>query len=182
MPAINYDTCGHMGKQVLKSDHYFRIMKIVLCSLGKSHEEYVKQGVDDFTNRINKYFSAEWLLVSPLKNAASLPPNELKKSEAKQILSLLQADDFFVLLDERGKQMTSPQLAQLIQQKANVSCRRIVLLIGGAFGVAEEVFTRANVVLSLSPMVFPHMLVRLMVAEQVYRACTILRNEKYHHN
>jgi 23S rRNA (pseudouridine1915-N3)-methyltransferase len=101
--------------------------------------------------------------------------------EAKLVLSLLQQDDFLVLLDERGKQISSPQLAQLLQQKANESCKRIVFLIGGAFGVDETIFKRANYTLSLSQMVFPHMLVRLILAEQVYRACTILRNEKYHH-
>ena len=156
-------------------------MKIVLCSVGKPHEAYIKQGVEDFTKRINNYFATEWLLVPPLKNAASLPEAELKKMEAKLVLQLLQQDDFLILLDERGKQITSPQLAQLLQQKANESCKRIVFLIGGAYGVDEAVLKRANYVLSLSQMVFPHMLVRLILAEQVYRACTILRNEKYHH-
>ena len=117
-------------------------MKIVLCSVGKAHEEYVKTGIADFTNRINKYFTADWLLIQPVKNAASLSDNELKKAEARQILSALQPDDFLILLDERGKQMASPQLAQLIQQKANESSRRIVFLIGGAFGVDETVFAR----------------------------------------
>jgi 23S rRNA (pseudouridine1915-N3)-methyltransferase len=156
-------------------------MKIVLCSIGKPHETYIKQGVDDFTKRITNYFAAEWLLVPPPKNAASLPETELKKTEAKLVLQLLQQDDFLILLDERGKQITSPQLAQLVQQKANESCKRIVFLVGGAYGVDESVIKRANFVLSLSQMVFPHMLVRLILAEQVYRACSILRNEKYHH-
>src|SRR6476620_705963 len=156
-------------------------MKIVLCSVGKPHEAYIKPGVDDFTKRINNYFATEWLLVPPPKNAASLPEAELKKMEAKPVLQLLQQEDFLILLDERGKQITSPQLAQLLQQKANESCKRIVCLIGGAYGVDEAVFKRANYVLSLSQMVFPHMLVRLILTEQVYRACTILRNEKYHH-
>ena len=157
-------------------------MKLLLCSLGKAHEDYVKKGIDDFTRRINNYFTAEWLLVSPVKNAASLPEKELKKEEAKAVLSTLQPDDFLVLLDERGKSISSPQLAQLIQQKANESSKRMVFLIGGAYGVDEAVSQRANYMLSLSQLVFPHMLVRLMLAEQVYRACTILRNEKYHHN
>ncbi len=156
-------------------------MKIVLCSIGKPHEAYIKQGAEDFTKRINNYFSTEWLLVPPPKNVASLPETELKKTEAKLVLQLLQQDDYLILLDERGKQITSPQLGQLIQQRANESCKRIVFLIGGAYGVDEVVFKRANYVLSLSHMVFPHMLVRLILAEQVYRACTILRNEKYHH-
>lgn len=160
---------------------YFSFMKIILCSIGKPHEAYIKQGVEDFTKRINNYFTAEWLLISPPKNAASLPETELKKGEARLVLQTVQGDDFLILLDERGKQITSPQFAQLLQQKANESSKRMVFLIGGAYGVEEVLFKRANYVLSLSQMVFPHMLVRLILAEQVYRACTILRNEKYHH-
>lgn len=156
-------------------------MKILLCSIGKPHEAYVKPGVDDFTNRITKYFAAEWQLIAPVKNAASLPESELKKQEGKQVMALLQPDDQLILLDERGKQLSSPQLAQLLQQKANESSKRLVFLIGGAFGVDDAVSKRANFTLSLSILVFPHMLVRLILAEQVYRACTILRNEKYHH-
>ncbi|MFM9634934.1 23S rRNA (pseudouridine(1915)-N(3))-methyltransferase RlmH, partial [Streptomyces galilaeus] len=86
-----------------------------------------------------------------------------------------------LLLDERGKLLSSPELAQLLQQKANESTKRLLILIGGAFGVDETVNKRANYTISLSKLVFPHMLVRLIIAEQVYRACTILRNEKYHH-
>ncbi len=154
---------------------------MILCSIGKPHDAYIKQGVEDFTKRINNYFTAEWLLVPSPKNAALLPEGDLKKAEAKQVLSSLQPDDYLVLLDERGKQITSPQLAQLVQQKANESCKRLVFLVGGAYGVDEVIVKRANYILSLSQMVFPHMLVRLILAEQVYRACTILRNEKYHH-
>src|SRR5438045_2769691 len=104
-------------------------MKIILCSIGKPHESYLKQGVDEFTKRLNNYFVTEWLLVPPPKNAPSLPETELKKTEAKLVLHQLQQDDFLILLDERGKQITSPQLAQLLQQKANESCKRIVFLI-----------------------------------------------------
>ncbi|MBS1579473.1 MAG: 23S rRNA (pseudouridine(1915)-N(3))-methyltransferase RlmH [Bacteroidetes bacterium] len=156
-------------------------MKIVLASVGKPHEAYIKLGIEDFTNRIQKYFSVSWLIIPPLKNAASLNEKELKKQEANIILQQIQKDDFLLLLDERGKQLTSPELAQLLQQKANESCKRLVILIGGAFGVDELITQRANYVLSLSKLVFPHMLVRLIIAEQVYRACSILRNEKYHH-
>jgi 23S rRNA (pseudouridine1915-N3)-methyltransferase len=105
----------------------------------------------------------------------------LKKQEAKLILAQINTDDFLVLLDERGKQLSSPQLANFIQQRANESTKTIVFLIGGAFGVEGSVFERANFTWSLSPLVFPHMLVRLILSEQLYRACTILRGEKYHH-
>ena len=156
-------------------------MQIQFWSVGKSHESYVQQGVDDFTGRIKKYFPVEWKIISPVKNAASLSEADLKKAEAKIILSLVQKDDYLVLLDETGKQFSSVQLSNFIQQRANESCKRLIFLIGGAFGVDDVVKQKANFVWSLSQLVFPHMLVRLVLAEQVYRACTILRNEKYHH-
>ena len=121
-------------------------------------------------------------IIAPPKNAGSLSEAALKKAEAAIIISALDAQDYLVLLDERGKQVNSPGLAQFIQQRANESTRKIVFLIGGAFGVDETITQRADFCWSLSPLVFPHMLVRLILAEQVYRACTILRNEKYHHN
>jgi 23S rRNA (pseudouridine1915-N3)-methyltransferase len=157
-------------------------MKIQLWSVGKPHEAYIKAGVEDFTKRINNYFPAGWNIIPPPKNAAHLSETELKKAEAATILAQLQKDDYFVLLDERGKMFSSPELSQWIQNRANDSVKRIVFLIGGAFGVDESVTKRADHTWSFSKLVFPHMLVRLILAEQVYRACTILRNEKYHHN
>jgi 23S rRNA (pseudouridine1915-N3)-methyltransferase len=156
-------------------------MKIRLCSIGKPHEKYIREGVEDFTNRISKYFKVEWTIIPPLKNASSLNESILKKQEAEQVLQQLNEDDFLVLLDERGKNISSTELSELLQKKANESTRNVVFLIGGAFGVHESVMNRAGFTWSLSKLVFPHMLVRLILAEQVYRACTILRNEKYHH-
>jgi 23S rRNA (pseudouridine1915-N3)-methyltransferase len=157
-------------------------MKIELWSVGKPHESYAKPGIEDFTKRITNYFQASWHIISPPKNASSLAEAALKKAEAVLILQALDASDYLVLLDERGKQINSPGLAQFIQQRANESNRKIIFLIGGAFGVDDTITKRADFCWSLSPLVFPHMLVRLILAEQVYRACTILRNEKYHHN
>lgn len=156
-------------------------MKLQFWSIGKAHEPYIKPGVDDFTGRINKYFSADWNIIPPPKNAAVLKEAELKKQECKTVLASLQKDDILILLDEKGRQFFSPEVAQMLQQQANESAKRVVFLIGGAFGVDEELKKRANITWSLSKLVFPHMLVRLILAEQVYRACTILRNEKYHH-
>ena len=93
----------------------------------------------------------------------------------------LQRDDFLVALDERGKEMDSVQLSAFLQLRANESTRRLVFLIGGAFGIDAPVLQRANLIWSLSKLTFPHQLVRLILSEQLYRACTILRNEKYHH-
>jgi 23S rRNA (pseudouridine1915-N3)-methyltransferase len=107
---------------------------------------------------------------------------DLKKKEGETILEWLKKEDYLVLLDERGKSLTSPELAEFLQTRANESTKTIVFLIGGAFGVDESVVKRANAKWSLSKLVFPHQLVRLILAEQLYRACTILRNEKYHHS
>jgi 23S rRNA (pseudouridine1915-N3)-methyltransferase len=156
-------------------------MKISFWSVGKAHEPYVKAGVEDFTSRISRYFKVEWNIISPPKNAAALDEAELKKKEAEAILSQLGKDDYLVLLDERGKQMTSEGLANFIQARANESVKQVVILIGGAFGVDAAIQKRANYTWSLSQLVFPHQLVRLILAEQVYRVCTILKNEKYHH-
>lgn len=156
-------------------------MKIVLASVGKPHEALVKAGVEEFTQRIQKYYGVEWKIIAPPKNAASLNEAALKKAEAELVLQQLQPDDFLILLDERGKNISSPELANLLQQRANESTKRVVFLIGGAFGVDNTIQQRAQFTWSLSKLVFPHMLVRLILAEQVYRACTINRNEKYHH-
>jgi 23S rRNA (pseudouridine1915-N3)-methyltransferase len=157
-------------------------MKLQLWSIGKAHESYVKDGIVQFTKRISHYYPVEWFIIPTPKNTAMLSEMDLKKKEGEMILGFLQKDDFLVLLDEKGKQFTSVELADFIQLRANESVKNIVLLIGGAFGVDEIIFKRANFKWSLSQLVFPHQLVRLILAEQLYRACTILRNEKYHHN
>ena len=107
---------------------------------------------------------------------------DLKKKEGEVILDWLRKDDFLIVLDERGKQMSSEGLANFIQARANESTKQLVFLIGGAYGIDESVLKRADYTWSLSTLVFPHQLVRLILAEQIYRACTILRNEKYHHS
>jgi len=156
-------------------------MKFQFINIGKPHDEALKRAIDDFTKRVNNYYSAEWLIIPPVKNAAALPEAELKKQEAKIILNKIKNDDFLMLLDETGKQLTSVELSNFIEQKINAGERTIVFLIGGAFGVSNEIKQRADFIWSLSKLVFPHGLARLILAEQVYRACTILRNEKYHH-
>ena len=156
-------------------------MKLFLWTIGKGHETYVKEGVEDFTKRISRYYGVEWIILPPLKNAASLSESELKAKEGTMVLQLLKPDDYLVALDENGKLITSELLAQTIQLRATESTRSIIFLIGGAYGLAPAVLQRANFIWSLSPLTFPHQLVRLILAEQLYRACSINRNEKYHH-
>ena len=157
-------------------------MKFQFWSVGKTHEPYVKEGIELFTKRISNYYPVEWNIIPMLKNAASLGETDLKKKEGEIISGLLQKDDYLVLLEETGKMLGSEELANFIQQRANESTKHIVFLIGGAYGVSDDIKKRANYTWSLSKLVFPHQLVRLILAEQVYRACSINRNEKYHHS
>lgn len=157
-------------------------MKLQFWTIGKAPEPYVKEGVEMFTKRITNYFPAHWKFIAMLKNGGSFSEVELKKKEGEIIINSLQKDDYVVLLDERGKQLTSETFASFIQARANESVKNLVFVIGGAYGVSEAVMQRANFNWSLSPLVFPHQLVRLILAEQVYRACSILKNEKYHHS
>ncbi len=156
-------------------------MKFQFWTIGKNHEPYVKAGIEDFTKRISKYFPVQWNVIPVPKNAGMMSEMELKKKEGEMVMDFLQKDDYLILLDEAGKMLSSPGLAGLIQQRANESKKNLVFLIGGAFGVEEVIKNRADFKWSLSQLVFPHQLVRLILAEQVYRACTILKNEKYHH-
>jgi 23S rRNA (pseudouridine1915-N3)-methyltransferase len=157
-------------------------MKFQFWAIGKNHEPYVKDGVDLFTKRISNYYPVEWNILPMPKNAGMLSEMDLKKKEGEMITGFLQKDDYLVLLDETGKQLSSEELANFIRLRANESNKNIVFLIGGAYGVSDVVKKRANYQWSLSRLVFPHQLVRLILAEQVYRACSINRNEKYHHS
>jgi len=156
-------------------------MKLSLWSIGKAHEPYVREGVEEFTKRLNRYFSAEWIILPVPKNAAQLSETDLKKREGEMLLEWLKPDDYLVALDERGKNLSSETLAGFLQQRATESTRHVVFLIGGAFGIDSAVLRRAQLQWSLSALTFPHQLVRLILAEQLYRAATIIRNEKYHH-
>ncbi len=156
-------------------------MKIQFWSIGKNNEPYIKEGVKDFTERISKYFPVEWNIIPVPKNAGMMSEMDLKKKEGETILAWLKKDDYMVALDERGKEMSSEKLAEFIQARANESIKTLVFIIGGVFGLDEAVLKKANYIWSLSRLTFPHQLVRLVLAEQVYRACTIIRNEKYHH-
>jgi 23S rRNA (pseudouridine1915-N3)-methyltransferase len=156
-------------------------MKIQFWSIGKNNEPYVKEGIEDFTQRISKYYPVEWNIIPVPKNAGMMSEMDLKKKEGDTILAWLKKDDYMVALDERGKEMSSEKLAEFIQARANDSIKTLVFVIGGAFGLEEIVLKKANYIWSLSQLTFPHQLVRLILAEQVYRACTIIRKEKYNH-
>jgi 23S rRNA (pseudouridine1915-N3)-methyltransferase len=156
-------------------------MTIYCWTIGKPSEDYVKEGILLFSKRIEHYYPISWQIIPPPKQAANMDAPTLKEEEGKKVLALLQPTDKLVLLDERGKNLFSPDVAGLLQKNAEQGTKNLIFLIGGAYGVSDVVKKRADFCWSLSNLVFPHMLVRLILAEQLYRACTIMRNEKYHH-
>lgn len=157
-------------------------MKIWFWSVGKKHESYVQEGVEMFTKRISHYYPIDWFIIPSPKNSASLSELDLRKKEGETLLGFLQQDDHLVLLDEKGKLFHTEELALFLNRKSDENIRNLIFFIGGAYGVSDAVKQRADLQWSLSPLVFPHQLVRLVLAEQIYRACTITRNEKYHHS
>lgn len=156
-------------------------MKITLWTIGRPNEAYVKEGVEEFTKRISRYYPVDWTIIPAPKNAALLSETDLRKKEAELVMQWLKPDDYLVALDENGRQISSEGLAQFLQQRSNESIKNLIFLIGGAFGLDDLLLSKAKFRWSLSQLTFPHQLVRLILAEQIYRACTILRNEKYHH-
>ena len=145
-------------------------MKIQFWSVGKTHESFVKEGIELFTKRVSNYFPVEWNIIPMPKNAGIMEPAMLKIKEGEAILVQINKEDFLVLLDEKGIEFTSEGFAKFIEKRTIDSTKTIVFLIGGAYGVSDAVFARANFKWSLSTLVFPHQMVRLILAEQVYRA------------
>lgn len=155
-------------------------MKIQFWSIGKENDKLLDDAVDEFSGRVANYFPLTWNNVPSARGAGS-DISSRRKKEGESVLKSLSDGDYLVVLDEGGKSLTSEKLATFMSDRANERTKKLVFLIGGAFGVDEAVLQRANFTWSLSSLTFPHRLVRLILAEQVYRACTILRNEKYHH-
>ncbi len=148
------------------------MMKLLILSVGKERDEISEELRKHFENRIIRYLPLEWLYV---------PHDFTKEKESEKILSLLKKDDYVVLLDEKGKDIKSEALAELIENRMVDSVRKMVFIIGGAYGVSKSIEERANYTWKLSSLVFPHMLVRVILLEQLYRALTIIKGEKYHH-
>ncbi len=156
-------------------------MKITLLLVGKTEEQYLNEGVDIYVKRLKHYIPFSMLIIPALKNTKHLSFEQQKSSEAELILKSLQTTDFVVLLDEKGKQMTSVSFSKFIEKQMNASVSNLVFVVGGPYGVDESIKTRANLKMSLSEMTFSHQMIRLFFTEQLYRAFSIMRGEPYHH-
>ncbi len=155
-------------------------MKTVLILVGKTVNKVFQTGINDYTERIGHYMPFSITTIPELKKTKSLSENQQKQKEGELILREIQSSDTVVLLDEYGKEFRSIEYAEWLKQK-QVTARRLVFVIGGAYGFSKDVYERANEKISLSKMTFSHQMVRLIFTEQLYRACTIIKGEPYHH-
>ena len=155
-------------------------MKISLLVIGKTAEKSMAALIDNYVRRINFYIPFEIIHLTDAKNTKNMSEEQQKICEGVSLLKKLESSDYVVLLDEHGKEMTSVQYARWLQQRS-MNSRRLVFVIGGPYGFSPAVYSRADEKISLSLMTFSHQMVRLIFTEQLYRACTIIKGEPYHH-
>ena len=155
-------------------------MKTALILVGKTNDTHLQAIINDYAERITHYMPFEIIVIPELKNTKSLSEEQQKVREGELIMKQLTAQDTVILLDERGKQYRSLDFAKWIE-KQQLTARRLVFVIGGPYGFSPAIYDRSNGKISLSAMTFSHQLVRTIFTEQLYRACTIIKGEPYHH-
>lgn len=156
-------------------------MKITLLTVGKTDKDWVRQGMDIYVSRLKHYIPFSVVEIPELKNVSALTKDQIKTREGELILRQIKPTDDLILLDERGKEYTSVELAKVIQDKISYAGKDMIYVIGGAYGFSDAVYQRANSKISLSRMTFSHQMVRAIFVEQIYRAFTIMKGEPYHH-
>lgn len=156
-------------------------MKVKLIIIGKTDQDYLKNGIAIYESRLKHYLDFTILEIN-LKNTKKVSIEVQKKAEEKLVFNNIEPSDFVFLLDEAGKEYNSIEFSKLIQKQMNGGVKNVTFVVGGPFGFSEVMYKRANANLSLSKMTFSHQMVRLFFVEQLYRAMTILKGEKYHHS
>ena len=157
-------------------------MRINLICLGKTDDKEINNLIKYYQNRLPKHWNFEITEIADVKNAKNLSPDLLKKEEGKLILNHVENSDLMILLDEKGKQFTSREFAEKIEAWMNSSVKKVCIIIGGAYGFSEEIYTRAQEKMALSKMTFTHQMIRLFFVEQIYRADQILQGKPYHND
>jgi len=156
-------------------------MKIRLFVIGKTEAEYLRKGIAVYENRIRHYIPFEIVELPAIRNVSGLPATLQKAKEAALFDKVCQAGERLVLLDEKGKELTSVGFSEFLNKRFISGSGNLSFLVGGPFGFDESITKKADFILSLSKMTFSHQMVRLFFTEQLYRALTILRGESYHH-
>jgi 23S rRNA (pseudouridine1915-N3)-methyltransferase len=156
-------------------------VKVKLLLIGKTNKPFLIEGEKEYLKRLQHYIKIERIELQDIKNQKHQTINQIKNAEGLLFLDKIKNDDYLVLLDEKGGQMTSKDFSEFINNKSINTSKNIVFVIGGAFGFSDELYERSNFKMSLSKMTFSHQMVRMIFLEQLYRACTILKGEPYHH-
>ena len=156
-------------------------MKVKFICIGKTGKDFLIEGENEYFKRVQHYISIERIEIPDVKNAKKLTVDQIKELEGKEILSKVSNGDLILLLDENGKQFSSVQFSEFLQQKFNQGGKAITFIVGGAYGFSDSVYNVSNYKLSFSKMTFSHQMIRMIFFEQLYRAMTILKGEPYHH-
>jgi len=155
-------------------------MNITLLMIGNTSDTFVQDGYSEFMRRLKHYIKVKEIVIPDLKDRKHLNAEQVKEKEALLILDKLNSANYSVLLDERGKEFSSTEFAGFLQKTMNAGNKELFFIVGGAYGVAESIKRKVDLTVSLSRMTFTHQFIRLLFAEQLYRAMTILKNEPYH--
>jgi Uncharacterized conserved protein len=156
-------------------------MEILLLTVGKTTQPFIKQGIEEYLKRLRHYVAYKIESIPDIKNPRAQSEENLKQKEGEAILSYISACDLCILLDERGKEMTSVEFSSFVQKLMLSGRKKAVFVVGGPYGFSKDVYDRADAKISLSKMTFTHEMIRLFFTEQLYRAMTIIRGEPYHH-
>jgi len=157
-------------------------MKITLIQTGKTADNNITAGIEEYSQRIRKYAPFEIITIPDLKNTKNMPLDEQKIREGERIVQLISNDDFVILLDEKGKEFSTREFSGQLEKFFLISKKRLVFIIGGAYGFSLEIYGKADLKISLSRMTFSHQMVRLLFTEQLYRALSIIKGDPYHHD
>jgi 23S rRNA (pseudouridine1915-N3)-methyltransferase len=156
-------------------------MKFQIITIGKKHDKNLEDFIKDFEKRIKAHFDLEWTILNSIDDNNKEVQIRKESEKILEILEKASKNSFVILLDENGKEKSTKDLTNLFEEKMNEGIEKIIFIIGGAFSVSEDIFKKSDFVLSLSKLVFPHQLVRVILIEQIYRCVSILKNGKYHH-
>jgi 23S rRNA (pseudouridine1915-N3)-methyltransferase len=156
-------------------------MKIALLQVGKTSEKYLTDGISTFKERVRKYTAFEIFTIPDIRGTRNMPAREQKAREGEKVLQFFKSDDYIVILDDKGKEFSTIEFSSWLEKMFMSQKKRIVFVIGGAWGFSDEVYRMADMSLSLSRLTFSHQMVRLLFLEQLYRAFTVIKGEPYHH-
>jgi 23S rRNA (pseudouridine1915-N3)-methyltransferase len=156
-------------------------MKLTLLQTGRTTEKYIVEGINNYCDRIKKYVIFDILTVPELRNKKNMPVNEQKIKEGEKLAEQFNNDDYILLLDEKGKEYDTIEFARFLEKSFMLRKKRLVFVIGGPWGFSEDIYKRSDAIISLSKMTFSHQVVRLLFAEQLYRALTVIKGDPYHH-